>query len=163
MRKSFSRTKSLSHISLGKNVKVLKRHLRISEIMQSGFEQQIKNELLSKIEALEKNYAVIKDILSGVNYQLSEVKENLQSFKDNLSGVISLVQVLSQIKTSETRTSQQISVNIDSLISQIDLALLFLELSPQQNPSSIIQMSLYLSNIKIEEVMSFISILKKVI
>ena len=58
----------------------------ISEIMQSGFEQQIKNELLSKIEALEKNYAVIKDILSGVNYQLSEVKENLQSFKNNLSG-----------------------------------------------------------------------------
>ena len=131
--------------------------------MQSGFEQQIKNELLSKMEALEKNYAVIKDILSGVNYQLSEVKENLQSFKDNLSGVISLVQVLSQIKTSQMRTSQQISVNIDSLISQIDLALLFLEISPQQNPSSIIQMSLYLSNIKIEEVMSFISILKKVI
>jgi len=127
--------------------------------MQSGFDRQIRDELRSEMENLEKNYAIIKDILSGVKYESSTVKGTLQSFKDNLSKVASLVSVLSLARGS----SQPMRIPIDSLINQIDFALSVLELSPQTSPSGVIQVALALSETKIENIMSLVSILKKLI
>jgi len=44
----------------------------------SGFEEHVRNDLRSEIEALKKNYTIIKDILSGVKYDVSDVKGTLQ-------------------------------------------------------------------------------------
>jgi len=125
--------------------------------MQNPFEQQIRNELRSEIEALEKNYAIIKDVLSGAKYDVSDIKGTLQSFKDNLSKVMSLAIVLSQMKGSRLENP------FNPLLNQVDFALTLIELYPHENPSSILQLSLALSNIKIENVMSLVSILKKMI
>ena len=125
--------------------------------MQSGFEGEIKSELRSEIDASEKNYAIIKDILSGVKFDTSDAKGTLQSFKDNLSKVNSLFIVLSQMQGSPQ------SIPINSLLEKLDFALVLIELYPKENPSQIIQTALLLSDTKVENVMSLLSILKKAI
>ena len=127
--------------------------------MQNPLEQQIRKELYSEIEASEKNYAIIKDILSGTTLEHSRVKETLQSFKDNLSKANSLFMVLSQIQAKGT----QVSMPINPLLQNLDYALVLIEAYPQQNPSSFIQIALALSNTKVENVMSLLSILKKLL
>jgi chromosome segregation ATPase len=114
----------------------------------SGFEGQMRNELLSEIEALEKNYAVIKDIRSEGKYDSSTMKETLQSFKDNLSKIASRLLVLSHMQSS----SQPMRIPIDSFIDQFVKALAILELHPQTTPSTVI-----------DNIMSLVSILKKLI
>lgn len=123
--------------------------------MQSGFEQQIKGELFSEIEALEKNYTTIKDVLSGAEYGVSDIKGTLESFKDNLSKVASLLMVLSQLKGTI------LTLPIDSLVRQIDLALSIFIINPQAKPSDVIHAFLSFSEVKIEYIMSLASILKK--
>jgi hypothetical protein len=123
-------------------------------------EQQIKKELCIEIEASERNYAIVKDALSRrVTYQPSEIKGIIQSYKDNLSKVNSLFMVLSQIQAKGT----QLSMPINPLLQNLDYALVLIEAYPQQNPSSFLQLALALSNIKIENVMSLLSILKKLL
>jgi hypothetical protein len=127
--------------------------------MQNPLEQQIRKELYSEIEASEKNYAIIKDILSGTTLEHSRVKETLQSFKDNLSKVNSLFMVLLQSQAQGT----QLSIPINPILQNLDLALVLIETYPQQNPSPFIQLTLTLSDTKIENIMSLISILKKLL
>lgn len=124
--------------------------------MQGGFD--IRNELLSEIEALEKNYKVVKDILSGATYDLSDTKGTLQSLKDNLSTVNYLLMSLFYVRGYKVE-----QLPIASILKQIDFALSMLALNPQLNPSDVIQISLALSNEKIESVMSLVSLLKKTI
>lgn len=128
-------------------------------MMQNPLEQQIRKELYSEIEASEKNYSILKDILSGTTLEQSHVKETLQSFKDNLSKVNSLFVMLLQFQTQGT----QLSIPINPLLQTLDLALVLIEAYPQQNPSSFIQIALTLSSTKIENVMSLLSILKKLL
>jgi hypothetical protein len=52
------------------------------------------------------------------------------------------------------------SLPTTSLLNKIDFALSILALSPQANPSNVIQISLALSDVKIENVISLVSILK---
>ena len=126
---------------------------------QNPLEQQIKKELYAEIESSEKNYAIIKNALSGVTYQASDIKGTLQSYKDNLSKVNSLFMVLSQIQAKGT----QLSMPINPLLQNLDYALVLIEAYPQQNPSSFLQLALALSNTKIENVMSLLSILKNLL
>jgi len=129
------------------------------EIMSNPLEKQLRDELYSEIESSEKNYYIIKDILSGTIFEHSRVMETLQSFKDNLSKVNSMFGVLSQIQAK----GNPILIPINPLLEKLDFALVLLEWYPQQNPGSFIQTALALSNIKIENVMSLLSILKKLI
>lgn len=126
--------------------------------MQSGFENQIRTELLTEIDALEKDYGSIKDILSGVSFESTDVKGILHSFKDHLSKTASLFMLLSQMKAKSS-----LAIPIDNILRQIDLALTIMEFYPQQNPSGIIQTALTMSSERIENIMSIISILKKMI
>lgn len=48
---------------------------------QKNCEKQIRNELLSEIVTLERNYSIIKDILSGAKYDISDMKGVLQSLR----------------------------------------------------------------------------------
>jgi len=124
--------------------------------MQGGFD--IRNELLSEIEALEKNYNIIKDVRSGVTYDLSDIKGTLQSFKDNLSKVNSLLVAFMFVRGS--KPEEIIRLPITPLLNNIDLALSMFAVFPQSNPSDVIQISLGLSDVKIENIMSLVSILK---
>ena len=87
--------------------------------MSNPLEKQIKEELYSEIEKLEKYYAIIKDILSGTTFEHSRVKEALQSFKDNLSKVNSLFGVLSQIQVKSTPLSIPINPILNLIQSNI--------------------------------------------
>jgi len=82
-------------------------------IMANPIEQQIKTELLSEIEAAEKNYVTIKDVLSGAQYDVTDVKGILQSFKDNLSKVSFSFIMLSQRYSKDAKPSQ---IPIDSFL-----------------------------------------------
>jgi hypothetical protein len=67
--------------------------------------------------------------------------------------------LLLQFQTQGT----QLSIPINPLLQNLDLALVLIEAYPQQNPSSFIQIALALSNTKIENVMSLLAILKKLL
>ena len=125
--------------------------------MSNPLEMKLTEELCSELESIEKNYAIIKDILSGTTFEHSRVKETLQSFKDNLSKVNSLFGLISQVKAKGTT----LSIPINPILKTLDFALVLIELYPQQNPSSFIQLALALSDTKIENVMALLLLLKK--
>jgi len=126
--------------------------------MTNPLEQEIKTELCSEIEAAEKNYVIIKEILSGVHYEDSDVRGTLQSFKDNLSKVSSLFMALAQFSSKDTKSTQ---IPVDSFLWGIDFVLIMMDTPTQKNVCSLLQLAFSASSVKIENVMALLSILKK--
>ena len=114
----------------------------------------MESRLKAEIRSLEANYRLVKDFLSGADYDLNTIPENLQSLKDNLSNVRALTMAYTQIKEGKV-----VDFPINPIVNQIDLALTLIEMNPQQ-ARSLLQLSLALSNVKIEDIMAFISILR---
>jgi histidinol phosphatase-like PHP family hydrolase len=126
--------------------------------LQSGFnEKQVRNELFSEIGELEKNYETLKDILSGAEYSITDIKGTLQLLKENLSKINALFIFLSSLMGTKTEFS------LNPLLNAFDSSLTMMAISPQTNPCDIIQMTLTFSNIKIENVMSALGIFKKIL
>ncbi len=128
--------------------------------MTNPLEQEIRTELFSEIESAEKNYVVIKEILSGVQFEPSVIRGTLQAFKDNLSKASSLFMVLSQLNSKDAKP---IPIPIDSFLTGIDFTLVMIDASPQQNIGTVLQLAFSASNNKIENVMALLSVLKKMI
>jgi hypothetical protein len=124
-------------------------------------ERQLINELMSEIEATEKNYATIKDILSGVQYDATDVKGVLQSFKDNLSKVSALFLALTIQRAS--KDVKPAPLPIDSFLTGMDFVLVMMDTSPQQNVGSLLQLAFSASNVKIENTMALLSVIKKTV
>jgi len=118
----------------------------------------IRSETIAEIESLEKDYEIIKNFLKGTQYDLHQVRTTLQSFKDRLSKVRSLLMTYFQMQ------GKHFDFQTRPILDNIDIALVLMEVSPQLNwdkARGILQLSLAMANIKIEDVMSFISTLKK--
>jgi len=111
--------------------------------------------LKTEIERLETRYAILRHYLSGADYNIKEVRECLQDIKDGLSRVRAL---LIYIIYSKTQKPLDIFL-IEPLLSSIDAALILTEIYPQ-NARIMIQASLALSRLRIEDVMAFLALLK---
>jgi len=118
----------------------------------------MKTEILSEIEQLEKDYEIIKNFLKGTQYDVSQIRITLQSFKDHISRVRSLVTTYFKMQ------GKVFNIRIRPILHNIDVALLFMELYPQmswQEVRGILQMAFTFADTKIEDVMSSILALKK--
>lgn len=126
--------------------------------MEHNVLEGIRSETIAEIESLEKDYEIIKNFLKGTQYDLHQVRTTLQSFKDRLSKVRSLLMTYFQMQ------GKHFDFQTRPILDNIDIALVLMEVSPQLNwdkARGILQLSLAMANIKIEDVMSFISTLKK--
>ena len=115
--------------------------------MTNPLEQEIKTELCSEIEVAEKNYLIIKEILSGVHYDVSDVRGTLQSFKDNLSKVSSLFMALAQISSKDAKSTQ---IPVDSFLWGIDFVLIMMDTPTQQNVCSLLQLAFSASVLRLK-------------
>jgi hypothetical protein len=127
----------------------------------NSLEQQLVNELISEIAAAEKNYTTIKDILSGAQYEATDVKGVLQSFKDNLSKVSALFLALTSQRAS--KDVKPTPLPIESFLTGIDFVLVMMDTAPQKNVGSLLQLAFSASNVKIENVMALLSVVKKTV
>jgi hypothetical protein len=126
--------------------------------LQSGFnEQQVRAELLSEIGDLEESYKILQDIRLGVTYDVADIRGTLQKLKENLSKVRTLFALYTLMKGSKFELA------VDPFISTFDLALTMMSASPQLNPSDVIQTLLSLLPNKIENFMSSLGVLKRMI
>ena len=118
----------------------------------------IKSEILSEINSLENEYEIIKNFLKGTQYDLAQIRAVLQSFKDSLSKVRSLVKAYFEME------GQKYDFQILPILQSVDLAYILMEAYATENIEQIrgiLQLCLSMSNTKIEDVMSHISTLKK--
>ena len=123
--------------------------------MRDGTDEIIKTKLYGEIETLEKQYRTIKDYLSGNAAESLEIVGTLQSFRNTLS------KISMHILTLYTLEGQKTKITWDSLFTNIDNALERLQASASSNPRSTIQLTLDMSEPKIEEVMSYLLTLKE--
>jgi len=121
--------------------------------------EAIKSETLSEINYLEDEYEIIKNFLKGVVIDLLQVRTTLQSFKDRLSKV-RLLTAAYFLMTQKQNFNLQTKPVLDS----IDMALVLMEINPQlnmQGARGILQLCLTMSDVKIEDVMSLVSMVKR--
>jgi len=126
--------------------------------LESKAIEEIRSEILFEIEALEKDYEVIKNFLKGIQYELPRIRTSLQSFKDRMSKVRSLIIAYFQMQ------GKNFDLQTRPILDSIDMALVLMEVNPKMNMQQargILQLTLLMASIKIEDVMAFISTLKK--
>jgi hypothetical protein len=123
--------------------------------MKDGTDEIIKTELYGEIGTLENQYRTIKEYLAGKEYDSLEVIGVLRGFRNTLS------KISAHILTLYTLEGQKTKITWDSLLTNIDHALETLQTSDRSNPRPTIQMSLKMSEPKIEEVMSYLLTLKQ--
>lgn len=107
---------------------------------------------------MEKDYEVIKNFLKGIQCDLPRIRASLQSFKDRMSKVRSLIIAYFQMQ------GKSFDFSTRPILDSIDMALVLMEVNPPMNMQQargILQLSLLVASIKIEDVLAFISTLKK--
>jgi hypothetical protein len=112
-------------------------------------------ELYAEIKVIEEHYQVIKKYLSGAEYATGDIIQTLKEFKNILN------KISAHILTLYTLKGQKTKITWDSLLTNIDNALETIQTSRKPNPRATIQLSLKISDPKIEEVMSYLSVLKE--
>ncbi len=114
----------------------------------------IKTELLAEIQALEKQYGVIREYLSGKEYAPVEIVQTLKEFSNTLN------KISAHILTFYTLKGQKTKITWDPLLTNLDNALQSIQTSSRQ-PRATIELALRISDPKIEQVMSYLSSLKE--
>jgi len=125
--------------------------VKIRDEKNTGMER----ELFTEIQTIEKQYEVVKEYLSGKESDIVDIIQTLREFKNNLN------KISAQILTLYTLKGQKTKITWDSLLTNIDNALETIQTSRKPNPRAIIQLSLKISDPKIEQVMSYLSALKE--
>jgi hypothetical protein len=118
-------------------------------------EAQMKHDLKSEIETLEKRYETINNYLAGAEMENFEIVGALQTWKDDLSVISAHILTLYQLK------GQRAKITWESLFTNIDTALDTIRNSAHPKPRATIEMALNMSDPKIGEVMAYLAKLKK--
>lgn len=113
-------------------------------------------ELKDEIENVKRQYAIIKDYLSGAEYELSEVKGCLHKIKEGLSRI----RVLYYLHTM--KQGKPVDLPTRDILDGIDMALTLMESNPDRARFAL-QFSLTISRVKIEDVMAALDILSRFI
>jgi len=129
----------------------------MTELVQIRDEKDaiMKMELFTEIQAIEKEYQVIEKFLSGAEYATVDIIQTLREFKNNLN------RISAHILTLYTLKGQKTKITWDSLLTNIDNALETIQTSSKPNPRTTIRLSLKISDPKIEQIMSYLSVLKE--
>jgi hypothetical protein len=125
--------------------------------LQNGTETEnrLKLDLFTEIETLENYYKVLSSYLAGSEYEVTEIRRNLQTFKDSLSRASAYLLTLYNLK------GQRIKIPWESLFTNLDHALASMELAPSAKLRTAVQLALNMSEPKIEQVMSYLVNLKE--
>jgi len=122
--------------------------------MHDGTDEIVKTKLYAEIENLEKQYHEIRDYLAGKEYDNLEIIGIFKGFGGTLNKITTHVLAL------YTLEGQKAKITWESLLTNIDHALETLQ-SSRPKPRSTIQLTMNISEPKIEEVMSYLLTLKK--
>jgi hypothetical protein len=122
--------------------------------MRDGTDEIIKTKLYGEIENLEKQYRALKGYFADKEDNSLEIVDTVKGFKDTL------YKISTHVLTLYTLEGQKTKITWDSLLTNIDHALETLK-SSRSKPKIAIQLALNISEPKIEEVMSYLLILKK--
>ena len=125
--------------------------------MKDGLEAQMRKDLSSEIEALEKRYQTIKDYLAGTQMEDFEVVEGLRAYKDDLSLISAHILTLYRLK------GQRAKITWEPLFTNLDTALETIRDSTHPMARVTIKTALNMSEPTIEEVMAFLATLKQLL
>jgi hypothetical protein len=117
-------------------------------------EAQVKRDLKSEIEALEKRFNTIKNYLAGAQMETFEFLGALQAWKDDLSVISAHILTLYQLKGQRTK------ITWESLFTNIDTALETIRNSAHAKPRATVEMAFNMSDPKVEDVMAYLAKLK---
>ncbi len=123
--------------------------------MKDEAETQMCKILSAEIEALDVQYETLKEYLAGHLFDDFEVVGILGALKDNLNTISTQILTLYQLKGQRTK------ITWDSLFTNIDTALDTIQNSQRVKPRDAIETALKMSEPTIEEVMAYLSTLKK--
>ena len=124
-------------------------------IMQDNTEARIKQDLFAEIQNLEQNYAVIRNFLSGKDYEAIVIGGAIQSFKDSLSRASAFVLALYNLK------GKRVNIPWDPLFTSLDYALATIVVSSSPKQKAAVKTILSMSEEQIEQVLSYFSALKE--
>ena len=123
--------------------------------MQTPLDEQIKNELLNEITQLEDNYKIIRNYLSGAEYETTAIQVALKKLRDQLNVVSAHILTLYNLKGQKIR-----NIPWEPLFTNIDYALATIGITQKTNPRSAVKLALTISDPKIDDVMLYLSSLK---
>ena len=123
--------------------------------MPDNTEAKIKQDLMSEIQNLEQNFAVIKSFLSGKDYDSIAIGGAIQSFKDSLSRASAFVLALYNFK------GKRVNIPWDPLFTSLDYALATNAVSSSSKQKVAVRTILSMSEEQIEQVLSYFAALKE--
>ncbi len=123
--------------------------------MEKETEVQLRNDLRTEIEALEKRYEAIENYLAGAEMENCEILGVLQAWKDDLGAISGHILALYQL------TGQRTKITWESLFTNLDTALETIRNSAHAKPRATIEMAFNMSDPKIEDVMAYVETLKQ--
>jgi len=123
--------------------------------MPDSTETKIKQDLLVETQNLEQNYIVIKNFLSGKEYDSITIGGAIQSFKDSLSRASAFVLALYNLK------GKRVSIPWEPLFTSLDYAMATITISSSQKQKTAVKTILTMSQEQIEQVLSYFSALKE--
>ena len=88
--------------------------------MPEGLDAQIKRELLSDIEQLEAEYQIVRNYLSGKDYDITEIQVSLKKFKGILSVASAHILTLYNLKGQKIRTIGKTGIKLDQVLVTVD-------------------------------------------
>ncbi len=123
--------------------------------MQDNTEVKIKQDLLAEIQNLEQNYVLIRNFLSGKDYDAIAIGGAIQSFKDSLSRASAFVLALYNLK------GKRVNIPWEPLFTSLDYALATITVSSSSKQKEAVKTILSMSEEQIGQVLSYFSALKE--
>jgi hypothetical protein len=108
-----------------------------------------------EIQNLEQNYVVVRNFLSGKDYEAMAIGGAIQSFKDSLSRASAFVLALYNLK------GKRVNIPWDPLFISLDYALATIAVSSSPKQKAAVKTILSMSKEQIEQVLSYFSALKE--
>ena len=123
--------------------------------MQDNTEARIKQDLFVEIQNLEQNYSVIKNFLSGKDFDSLAIGGTIQSFKDSLSRASAFVLALYNLK------GKRVNIPWEPLFTSLDYALATVAVSSSPKQKEAVKTILFMSKEQIDQVFSYFAALKE--
>ncbi|MGD0645336.1 MAG: hypothetical protein ABSA75_10565 [Candidatus Bathyarchaeia archaeon] len=123
--------------------------------MQDNAEARIKQDLFVETQNLEQNYGIIKNFLSGKDYDVTVIGGAIQSFKDSLSRASAFVLALYNLK------GKRVNIPWEPLFTSLDYALATIGVSDAPKQKAAVKTILTMSESQVEQVLSYFSALKE--
>ncbi len=121
-------------------------------LMQADSETRIKQDLVAEIQKLQQNYRVIVGFIKGQEYEVADLGNSIQSFKDSLNRASAFVLALYNLK------GKRVSIPWDQLFTSLDYAIATLTTAPKK---AAVQAILSMAQPQMEQVMSYFAALEE--